>query len=161
MSALVHAQPRYFLCAREAWEYAGIRCAIIASPMGGWNGYVQLPWGHPWRTRQWLEVPLGGCTWGPDPDGWVGFDTGHAGDAWHPDDDTPPRAPSWWPQQGPWPPEEAAAASAMVERIRTARLMMAAAFGQPLWTLPRLREKVNAWALAVATGHSQRPWLGA
>lgn len=148
MGTLVSVQPRGMPAAREAWAHHGVRCAIVASPMGGWNGYVQLPWGHPWRERAWLEVPLPGCTWGPDSDGWVGFDTGHAGDAWHPDDDSPPYAPAWAMGPGPDP----ASVEAGVALLRSLRLQLAGAFGMPLWTLPRLRERVEGWADLVRMG---------
>lgn len=52
------------------------------------NGYARLPEGHPFRT---LDLQMddydklhvhGGITYGPTDDGWVGFDTSHAGDIW-------------------------------------------------------------------------------
>ena len=147
MGALVVAQPAMARPAREAWERAGVRCAIVASPMGGWNGYVQLPWGHPWRARDWLEVPLPGCTWGPDDRGWVGFDTGHAWDAWAPDDDSPPHLPAWLTAGqflgGP-DPEVAQAAAEHLAQLR--RRVAASLPGHRTWTLPRLRAEVELWA---------------
>jgi hypothetical protein len=71
-AALVSAQPRWMPAAREVWEHAGLRCAIVASPLGGWNGYVQLPPGHPWRRR---AGPIGDLSYGPTAEGWVGFGT--------------------------------------------------------------------------------------
>jgi hypothetical protein len=141
--ALLPAQPHGFPAARDAWTHAGLRCAIVASPMGGWNGYVQLPPAHPWRARAWLDLP-DDLSWGPDSDGWIGFDTGHAGDAWHPDDDHPPYQPSWWP----WPEPEADMAWAVTELRR----QLAASLGRPLWTLPRLRAAVDALAEQLAVG---------
>jgi hypothetical protein len=147
MGELLSAQPRWMPAARECWEHAGLRCAVIASPIGGWNGYVQLPWGHPWRARGWLDEELlaVGLTWGPSEDGWVGFDTAHAGDAWHPDDDAPPYEPAWWP----WPaPHELAAEVA--EGLARLRRLAAGSLGRELWTLPRLRAKVDQLAEVLA-----------
>ena len=69
------------------WEHATLRCRI-----GGGLcpcGYVQVPE----LLRGCLEVDAlsvhGGITAGPDRDGWIGFDTLHAGDVW---DDS-----SWMP----------------------------------------------------------------
>jgi hypothetical protein len=142
---LLSAQPRWMPAARESWEHAGLRCAIIASPLGGWNGYVQLPPGHPWRRCEWLGTPLGiDLSWGPDPDGWIGFDTGHAGDAWHPDDDHPPYVPPWWgrlPGAPPFPPP--ALDQALTEHVRSLRRQLAQSLGRELWTLPRLRARTE------------------
>lgn len=49
-----------------------------------WCGYVRLPEDHPWRHMPGESIPVdvhGGVTYGPDGDGWIGFDTMHAGDA--------------------------------------------------------------------------------
>ena len=136
--ALVHAQPRGFPAARETWEHAGLRCAIIAAPIGGWNGYVQLPYGHPWRDcADFLEVPISGLSWGrPYDDDWIGFDTGHAGDAWHPDDDSPPYQPSWWPL-----PDEVIPGA--LENMQWLRRQLALSLGRELWTMPKLRAAVD------------------
>lgn len=76
--------------AMEVWEHAGLRCAIVPNRhLGMFNGYVRLPEDHPGRhgTYDQIDVDVhGGLTYGPDPDGWVGFDTGHFGDFWAPDD---------------------------------------------------------------------------
>lgn len=64
----------------------GLPCALAAAM--GINGYVQLPLFHPWRD---LDLQLGdiekadvhgGITYGPDFEGWIGFDTCHAFDMW-------------------------------------------------------------------------------
>jgi hypothetical protein len=74
----------------EVWEHAGLRCAIVPHPhLGMFNGYVRLPEGHPGREGTYDDIDVEvhcGLTFGPDDDGWVGFDTGHAGDYWAPDD---------------------------------------------------------------------------
>lgn len=157
MGELVRAQPPMIMAARETWEHAGLRCAIVASPMGGWCGYVQLPPGSAWRRAGWMEIPLDGpggypLTWGPDGDGWVGFDTAHAGDAWAPDDDSPPYQPAWWPATGQEPPPELRAS--MLEGIARLRRLTAGSLGGTFWTLPKLRAKVEDLAerLAVAGG---------
>jgi hypothetical protein len=51
------------------------------------NGYVRVPIGHPWLLVGDPELELdvgapGGFTYGPDGDGWLGFDTVHGGDYW-------------------------------------------------------------------------------
>jgi hypothetical protein len=144
MGELVRGQPRMAVPARETWLHAGLRCAIVASPMGGWNGYVQLPLGSRWRWAGWLDVPIDGLTWGPDPDGWVGFDTGHAWDAWAPDDDSPPYQPAWWPgPPGPVPDH-------IVAALRLLRRQTATMLGGTTWTLRRLRRKVEDLAERLA-----------
>lgn len=64
----------------------GLNCALAAAM--GINGYVQLPMFHPWKE---LDLQLGeavqvnvhgGVTYGPDQEGWIGFDTCHGGDVW-------------------------------------------------------------------------------
>lgn len=51
-------------------------------------GYAQLPEGHPWRNLdlQFADNHVvdirGGVTYGPTPDGWIGFDTNHPEDHW-------------------------------------------------------------------------------
>jgi hypothetical protein len=63
----------------------GIRWAVLRSPIGGCNGYVKLPTGYPkaWGTYDDIDVDVhGGLTYGPDEEGWVGFDTAHLGDVW-------------------------------------------------------------------------------
>lgn len=80
----------------ERWNHGGIECAICPSPQGGLNGYVQIPAEarrpnpppspeHGWLSADVLTATIhchGGITYGPDEDGWLGFDTGHAGDLW-------------------------------------------------------------------------------
>lgn len=80
----------------ERWNHNGVECAISPSPMGGMNGYIQIPKDarqssgppspeHHWLSAEDLEDSLhchGGITYGPDEEGWLGFDTGHAGDLW-------------------------------------------------------------------------------
>lgn len=64
---------------------SGMRYAVCVNPFGGCNGYVQLPTGYPtaWDSYDDIHVEVHyGLTYGPDEDGWVGFDTLHSGDAW-------------------------------------------------------------------------------
>jgi len=107
-------------------EHEGIRWAVYyrdAPGFEGFNGYAQLPAGHPWLAiGDYDNLPVqvhGGLTYGPKPkrvtmdftdeeiaqweaeggtpfprqllrqhheavdtDGWIGFDTAHAGDLW-------------------------------------------------------------------------------
>lgn len=69
----------------EEGTLQGIQWKTIASQVAfAWNGYVRLPEQHPWYGLEDWRVPVdvhGGITYGPDPDGWIGFDTLHAGDA--------------------------------------------------------------------------------
>lgn len=75
----------------------GIEWATRPAPLyGAINGYVRLPEGHPWRMLadiQFTDQPdvdvNGGITYGVDKDGWIGFDTLHAGDYWPGMRDTP------------------------------------------------------------------------
>lgn len=78
------------LGAIEDWQYKGVRC-IIRPGLGTLNGYARLPTSmRAWWTN---ENEAGdvlaahcGITYGPDDDGFVGFDTGHAFDYWAADD---------------------------------------------------------------------------
>ena len=67
------------------FTHAGHRCKVRKIEMGHWTGYAQTSlsgftesdlYGHGHR----LIEAHGGVTYGPDADGWVGFDTAHAGD---------------------------------------------------------------------------------
>lgn len=67
----------------------GIEWALLEAPFyGAVNGYARLPEGHPWRELDLMfddcEVVdvHGGVTYGPDEQGWIGFDTLHAWDIW-------------------------------------------------------------------------------
>jgi hypothetical protein len=71
---------------RDSGVEDGIQWCTLDAPMyGAVNGYVLLPEGHPWRVadlaHQFAEVH-GGITFGPERDGWFGFDTLHGGDIW-------------------------------------------------------------------------------
>jgi hypothetical protein len=70
----------------EEWEAYGLRCRARPG-FGSINGYVQIPAElfSPETAEQVLTVHYS-VTYGPDDDGWVGFDTAHAGDYWAPDD---------------------------------------------------------------------------
>jgi hypothetical protein len=66
----------------KVWEHVGLTCAIFVGPMGGYNGYCQMPPTHPYYEVDELEVPAnvhGGITYTGSL-GWIGFDTAHAGD---------------------------------------------------------------------------------
>ncbi len=95
----------------ERWQHAGLDCCICVGIFYCLDGFVRLPPGHPDRKlaeladaideaaelnpspfplergHQHIAVDVhGGLTHGPDSDGWVGFDTGHALDYWNDDD---------------------------------------------------------------------------
>jgi hypothetical protein len=87
----------------------GVEWFTYPAPMfGAVNGYALLPEGHPWRdldlqTSDYDKGPdvHGGITFGPK-DGWVGFDTLHAGDSW-------PGSSDVFDGDRHWRPEEVAA----------------------------------------------------
>jgi hypothetical protein len=70
----------------EEWTAYGLLCRIKPGLMS-LNGYVQIPRELFDRdtARRTLAVH-GSANYGPDADGWVGFDTAHGGDHWAPDD---------------------------------------------------------------------------
>lgn len=75
---------------REDFEHAGLECKIIKTDMGHWCGYVRRPeaaepvrWTSDYDSKHdvLLEAEVevwGGITYGPDEDGWVGFDDAHS-----------------------------------------------------------------------------------
>lgn len=83
----------------------GVRWVTKDAPMyGAVNGYARLPEGHPWRDKE-LQMDdydlvdvHGGITYGPDADGWIGFDTLHAFDVWpgSPDYQKDDEYGRWW-----------------------------------------------------------------
>lgn len=74
----------------ERFSHAGLDCKIVQTEMGHWCGYVRRPedvepvrWTseHDSKYDQILKSEVsvwGGITYGPDDEGWVGFDDGHA-----------------------------------------------------------------------------------
>jgi hypothetical protein len=69
----------------RTWTHEGIECAMGRSFMVGVNGYVRVPEGIelPYDEYHLIDLDVhGGVTYGPDKDGWMGFDTGHAFDVW-------------------------------------------------------------------------------
>lgn len=71
----------------KRFTHEGIDCCVVMGPVS-LNGYIRLPDDHPW-----LDYPdslechpgitvHGGITYQQDQ--VIGFDTAHAGDAWHP-----------------------------------------------------------------------------
>lgn len=65
----------------RTWVASGLRCALVRAPLwGAINGYVRVPSIQPGQQDE-VEVH-GGVTFGPDRDGWIGFDTLHGGDIW-------------------------------------------------------------------------------
>jgi len=73
----------------EEFEHAGLNCRITDAA-GHWCGYVQIPdnlgpvrWTPDYDSKHGeildAEVDVhGDITYGPDDDGWVGFDDAHA-----------------------------------------------------------------------------------
>jgi hypothetical protein len=74
------------------FKHAGLKCKIVRTDMGHWCGYVRVPdempptrWESDYDSKHdeilAAEVEVwGGVTYGPDGDGWVGFDNAHARD---------------------------------------------------------------------------------
>jgi hypothetical protein len=72
------------------FEHAGLDCKLVKQNLGHWCGYVQRPEAvEPLRWRgeydekhdevKEAEIEVwGGVTYGPDGNGWVGFDDAHA-----------------------------------------------------------------------------------
>ncbi|OZG49883.1 hypothetical protein [Bombiscardovia coagulans] len=70
----------------------GVEWCIYESPLGWWTwyGYARLSDDHPWRNQDLVSVMPdedlphpevhGDISYGPDDEGWIGFDTIHAGD---------------------------------------------------------------------------------
>lgn len=65
----------------------GCRFKVIQTDMGHFCGYVRTNLGPGWHYDDLMGFPHtlieahGGLTYGPDEDGWLGFDCAHAGDA--------------------------------------------------------------------------------
>jgi hypothetical protein len=102
----------------RAWIAHGFRCVLLRAPLyGAVNGYVQVPRITDEQAEQ--VSAHGGVTYGPDVDGWIGFDTLHAGDVW-------PNAPHHWhgPGSREWTEDDvaketermAASAKAVIEQ---------------------------------------------
>ena len=74
----------------ERWTHAELDCKIVKQDMGHWCGYVRRPddvepvrWQSDYDSKhdEILESEVdvwGGITYGPDENGWVGFDDAHA-----------------------------------------------------------------------------------
>ena len=72
------------------FDHAGLECKIVQTDLGHWCGYVRRPesvepvrWTSDYDSKHdevvEAEVDVwGGVTYGPDEDGWVGFDDAHA-----------------------------------------------------------------------------------
>lgn len=116
----------------KEWTAYGLLCRM-RSGFGAINGYVQIP--HALFTVESAERVLEvhyGITYGPDDDGWVGFDTVHAGDYWAPDD-----------LAGLVPPQHMVIANSMRE------LSTNLSWGRR-WTLERLQSETETLAQQVA-----------
>jgi hypothetical protein len=124
------------LGAIEEWDSEGVPC-VIRPGFSSLNGYVRLPealrdW---WKDDDEASVVLDAymsLNYGPDEDGWVGFDTAHFCDYWAADD--------------------------LIGLVDDEGMMCAASFartnqhfpGARRWTRTRLREEVETLAAQVA-----------
>ena len=73
----------------DRFEHAGLTCKVAKMDLGHWCGYVKRPesvepvrWTSDYDSKHdellASEVDVwGGVTYGPDDDGWVGFDDAH------------------------------------------------------------------------------------
>lgn len=73
----------------KAWTYRTKRCKVVKNDIGHWCGYTQTPlrgftdadlYDHGGHEGQRVLSVHGGLTYGPDKNGWVGFDCGHSRD---------------------------------------------------------------------------------
>lgn len=76
----------------ERFDHAGLECKILQTDLGHWCGYVRIPddlgpvrWTSDYNSKhdEVIEAEVdvwGGITYGPDDDGWVGFDDAHSRD---------------------------------------------------------------------------------
>lgn len=74
----------------DQFEHAGLDCKIVKTDLGHWCGYVRRPgdiepvrWTSDYDSKhdEHLDAEVdvwGSITYGPDDDGWVGFDDAHA-----------------------------------------------------------------------------------
>lgn len=65
--------------------YKETRCAILRSPCGNLNGYINVDKAHPWFEKEFLEIDVevhGGLSFSDfmEEEYWVGFDCGHSND---------------------------------------------------------------------------------
>ena len=81
MTKTIIERHRQYLEAR--WEHEGIECAILHHPrFPHCNGYARLPDALAGCDVEELFEIHGGINYGPDEEGWIGFDTAHADDVW-------------------------------------------------------------------------------
>lgn len=87
-------EPDMFTFYHSGYNCCGIRVALWEGHSndflfgGYWCGYLKLPQGHPWHSKDSVDIPID-CHYGltlceKDPEGedWViGFDCAHSGDA--------------------------------------------------------------------------------
>jgi len=73
----------------ERFTHADLDCKIVQTSMGHWCGYVQIPnvgpvrWTSDYDSKhdEVVDAEIDvwcGVTYGPDDDGWVGFDDAHS-----------------------------------------------------------------------------------
>lgn len=74
----------------ERFSYVGLDCKVVRMDQGHWCGYVRRPeevepvrWTSDYDSKhdEIIEAEVevwGGITYGPDEDGWVGFDDAHS-----------------------------------------------------------------------------------
>lgn len=80
----------------QEWTHNTKRCKVVKNDIGHWCGYARTSLSgftdaHLYDSGGGAKVieVHGGITFGPDDDGWVGFDCGHARDLCLNEDDEP------------------------------------------------------------------------
>lgn len=70
----------------EDFEFFGFKTQAQKQDNGAWNGYIEIPKGHPWFEKDYMHVDAdvhGGLTFSGPRGGegfWLGFDCQHYGD---------------------------------------------------------------------------------
>jgi len=122
----------------QQWEAHGLQC-LIREGHDCLNGYVKLPSPLAKKYESYDDVDLinlechGGLTYGPNEDGWIGFDTAHWGDFW-PDEELGKHAPNTLKSRKNL--KACGITSMWQERHNT-------------WTIERLKEEVESLACQV------------
>lgn len=77
---MMDKQPKSEIETVEEWTHNGVLCKINKHPLGHYTGYVKT---YHYESETYPSLPYnvhGGLTYGPDEDGWIGFDCAHFGD---------------------------------------------------------------------------------
>lgn len=167
----------------KLWVAYDLRCAIYWG-LAQFNGYVQLPVGHVDRelaeaydafvpatdsfgyTRKTsmgygslghlgdeIAIPL---TYGPDLEGWIGFDTGHGFDVW-----TDEEIDRWLPTADPVSDMDYRARLELMgeDIVHPGRMTQRYGLDVHVWTMDELEERVKMLARCAQVGGYVAPGL--